>query len=176
MQWYVVPCKDIITSEDHLQARREYIRRTTNTNVSKWKLRRVTGLLPIEVYHCVSKDGVNGSFITAHIDDIRVLCNLPAVYKSEFVVTNTCILVERYHKSLLYSMMRRNRGVELFYAKQEVYIDCCNTMIQTALLEEVGQFGFQTSLSERDLYLNRNKGLVKAIRESFERVSPILSL
>jgi hypothetical protein len=175
VQWYVVPGEDIITNEDHLQARRKFIRRTTNANVSEWKLLKVSGLRPIKVYHCISYDGVNGSFITAHIDDIRVLCYFPAVYKCKLVVTNTCILTELDHKRLLHSMMYHNCGVELYYTKQELWLNR-NIMMQTALLEEIGQFGFQTSLSERNMYLARGKGLMSAICASFERVSPILLL
>jgi hypothetical protein len=80
------------------------------------------------------------------------------------------------HKKLLYQLKRTNKKAELWFAKQELYVDETRLFRQSTTLYNVGQFGFQTSLSERELFRNRKKGLVEAIRQSFDRVSPIILL
>lgn len=73
-------------------------------------------------------------------------------------------------------MTNINREIELLIAKQELSIDRNRIFKQTNTINHIGAFGFQTSLSERQLFKNRKKGFLIAIRESFERVSPILLL
>ena len=71
-------------------------------------------------------------------------------------------------------MMRINREIELLIAKQELPIDINRIFKRTNTINHVGKFGFQTSLSKRQLFKNRGKGLLIAMGESFERVFPIL--
>ena len=45
---------------------------------------------------------------------------------------------------------------------------------QSTLLSYVGEFGFNTSLSERLLFSNRRKGFMKAVFLAFNKVSPVI--
>lgn len=176
MRWIVSSGEDIAVDGDQLQARRNYIRRVTNADVTAWNYISVNGQVQKEFLCCTSRDEVNGTFITAHIGDVYKLCSLREICNSNFVVANTCIWVRTSHKKLLLQMMRDNYEAELFFAKQELFIDSNRIFRQSTTLNSFGQFGFQTSMSERELFRNRNDGLMEAIRESFIRVSPIFML
>ena len=73
-------------------------------------------------------------------------------------------------------MMRFNSGIELWFSMQELSIDPDRTLRQSTTINNFGQFGFPTSLSERKLFMNRDKGLMESIRKSFVRVSPVILL
>ena len=171
MKWILGAGKDITVDENQLRARTKYIRSVTEADVSNWQ--------PIQVYncqflYCASNDSVDGIFLTAHYGDIRILSTLPQVYENSIIIVNSCIWVKSFHKMLLNRLYKRNPNLELYFAKQELCIDTELNLRQTTLLLNVGQFGFQSSSSERELFMNRRKGLEEAIRQSFERVSPIL--
>ncbi|MDD4591237.1 MAG: hypothetical protein PHG06_12555 [Parabacteroides sp.] len=171
MRWILSAGKDIAVDVNQIQARRDYIQRVTNTDVSTWKSIQVNGK---DFYFCVSNDEVNGTLITAHINDVGMLCSLRDICASKLVVANTCIWQKGADKEILKYMRFVNKDVELWFAEQELFLDSSQTFRQTAELNNIGLFGFQTSLSERNLFKNRNKGLVKAIHESFLRVSPVI--
>jgi len=154
---------------EQLNARKQYIKDITASNVSPWQY-----ILGKQFFHCRSNDMINGVFITAHIDDVMKLGALQAVWSSKFVVANTCVWERALHKKLLQIMTCNNRCVELFFAKQALSPDSNGILRRSATLNDVGTFGFQTSMSERELFSNRKLGLYKAIQKSFERVSPIL--
>ena len=157
-------------------ARSEYIRRVTASEVSAWSAIQVNGHIPSKFFCCTSNDEVDGTFITAHIGDVYKLCSLREVYGGKLVIANTCIWEKMSHKNLLLNMMRFNREVELWFAKQELSTDSSRIFRQSTTLKNIGQFGYQTSLSERELFTNRGRGLMEAIRESFIRVSPVILL
>ena len=176
MRWIVGSGKDIAVDKNQMIARSEYIRSVTAAEVSAWSIMQVNGLVPSEFFFCTSNDEVDGTFITAHIVDVYKVCSLREVYQGKLVIANTCIFKKLSHKNLLYIMRRFNRDIELWFAEQELSIDNNLIFRQTNTLNKIGQFDFQTSLSERKLFKNRSKGLKEAISESFIRVSPILRL
>ena len=176
MRWIIGYDKDIVVDNNQLQARSNYIRRVTGAEVSAWSFPQVNGQVCKEFLCCTSNDEIDGTFITAHIFDVSNLCSLREICIGKFVIANTCIWEKLSHKNLLLNMMRFNREVELFFAKQELSVDGNRILRQSTTLNNVGRFGFQTSLSERELFSNRSKGLMEAIRVSFIRVSPIILL
>ncbi|HCS72835.1 MAG TPA: hypothetical protein DIW17_03050 [Clostridiales bacterium] len=176
MKWILGINKEIAVNNDQIQARRNYIQCVTGAEVSAWGFIQVNGPVRKKYLCCMSNDGIDGTFITAHINDVYNLCNCREICTGKFVVANTCIWVSMSHKRLLFQMMSVNRVVELFFAKQELSVDINHTFRQSTTLTNIGRFGFQTSLSERKLFANRGKGLMEAIRESFIPVSPVILL
>ena len=174
MRWILSSGKDIAVDLKQLSARTDYIRRVTGADVSIWQPIMIDGKVDIRFLSCISNDFVEGVFITAHINDFGFLFALRQVCESELVVANTCIWKRLAHKDLLYRLRRNNPDSELYFAKQELSVDIMHNFRQSTTILNVGQFGFQTSLSERELFINRRMGLKKALLHSFERVSPIL--
>jgi len=166
--------KGIAVDRKQLQARRDYIQCVTGYEVSAWNFIWVNGQQSRKFLCCTSEDEVDGTFITAHIFDVKELCCLREVYGGKLVIANTCIWEGLSHKDLLLKMMRFNGEIELWFAKQELSTDNSRILHQSTTLINVGQFDFLTSLSERKLFMNRSKGLMEAIRMSFDRVSPII--
>lgn len=176
MRWIISTGKDIAVDDNQVRARSKYIERVTGAKVSAWNFIQVNGQTSRKFRCCTSDDEVDGTFITAHIGDVFKLCSLREVCGGKLVIANTCIWEKPSHKNLLLNMMRFNQEVELWFAKQELSMDSRRIFRQTTTLINVGQFGFQTSLSERELFRNRGRGLIEAIRESFVRVSPVILL
>ena len=178
MRWIIGSGKDIVGDNNQLSARRNYINLVTGADVSEWTYLKVNGHILNNFLCCVSFDDVDGTFITAHMqkNNFPFLCSLSAINKGKFIVANTCILEKLFDKRLLYALMSTNRNIELFFAKQELFVDSHRLFWKTATINNFGEFGFQTSLSERKMFKNRHKGLLTSIRESFVHVSPILFL
>ena len=171
MKWVLGAGEDIVVDVNQLKARTKYIRNVTKADVSNWQPIQVNNR---QFLYCVSNDVVDGVFITAHIGDVYMLSTLHQVYENKIIIANTCIWEKFADKELLYQLRRSNPHTDLYFAKQEMYIDSMQLFRQTTTLLDVGQFGFQSSLSERELFMYRQKGFEEAIRQSFERVSPIL--
>jgi len=163
--------KEIVVDVDQLKARTDYIRSVTGTDVSNWQSIQANGR---QFLYCISNDIVDGVFITAHIDDVYMLSTIHQVYENRIIIANTCIWGKLADRNLLYQLKRNNPNLELFFAKQELSIDPRQNLRQTTTLLNIGRFGFQSSLSERELFMNRKKGFEDALRQSFVRVSPIL--
>jgi hypothetical protein len=176
VRWIVGSGKDIAVDYSQMQARKRFIERVTKANVSEWRHMQINGQICNKYLCCASDDGINGTFITVHANAIRELCTLKQVLCGEFVVVNTCLWDKIAGKKLLYDMMCFNRAINLWFAKQELSIDTQRTFRPTTTINTIGNFGFQSSVSERNMFRNRDKGLVKAISESFIHVSPILLL
>lgn len=176
MRWIIGTGKDIAVDINQVQARRNYIQSVTSAEVSDWSFIKVGGQICKEYLCCTSNDEIDGTFITAHIGDVYKLCALREIYMGKFVVANTCIWEKMSHKKLLSNMKIYNQDIVLWFAKQELSIDGNMIFRQSTTLNNKGTFGFQTSLSERELFKNRRKGFMEAIKESFVRVSPILLL
>jgi len=174
VRWILDAGEDIAVNTNQINARTEYIHRVTGADVSDWRPIQVNGKRDSRFLCCVSNDVVDGTFITAHIGDVYNLFTLRQVCESKIVIANTCIWKRLAHKELLYLLRKSNPNAELYFAKQELSVDRMQNFRQSATLLNVGQFGFQTSLSERKLFINRQKGFEEALRQSFERVSPIL--
>lgn len=170
MKWVLGTGKEIAVNVTQLKARIEYIRQITEADVSDWKLVQVNDR---QFLYCTSDDIIDGVFITAHIQDVYILSTLDLIYENRIIIANTCIWNKFADKKLLYQLQRNNQNFDLYFAKQELLIDPMQIFRQTTTLLNVGQFGFQTSLSERELFINRRKGFEEALKQSFKRVSPI---
>jgi len=176
VRWILGAGKDIAVDVDQLGARTVYIRRVTGADVTSWQYILIDGKVDIRFFSCASNDFVDGVFITAHINDFGFLFSLRQVCESNMIVANTCIWGRLAHKGLLYRLRQSNPDLQLYFAKQELSVDVMRNFRQSTTILNVGQFGFQTSLSERELFVNRRIGFEQAIVQSFERVSPILLL
>lgn len=169
VKWIVANSKDIVVDENQLLARSNFIQRVTGAQVSEWKLIFANAFMC-----CISDDNIDGTFITSHIGDVINLCTMELVYNSEFIVANTCIWCHMEDKKLLKKLWSRNRNTQLWFAKQELSL-CNNDILrQSNTISNIGQFGFQTSYSERKLFMNRKKGFMNSLELSFNRVSPIM--
>lgn len=173
MRWIISAGKDVIVNEEQLLARIGYIKAVTGAEVSDWDRLPIRGI-NAGFLGCVSNEGIDGCFITAHIDDILLLSNRREIAESEFVIANTCIWKNLSDKEVLRSLSRLNPKARLWFAKQELSMANGYQLRQANLLSNIGNFGFQTSVSERILFTNRKKGFRDAICKAFEPVSPIL--
>ncbi len=176
MRWIIGNGNDIAVDSNQVRARGDYIQCVTGAEVSAWSFIWVNEQLCKEYLCCTSNDEIDGTFITAHIDDVYKLCSLREICIGKFVVANTCIWERMAHKKLLNNMRLFNQDIELWFAKQELSVDDNRILRQSTTVNNIGRFGFKTSLSERELFRNRGKGLMEAIRVSFVRVSPIILL
>ena len=174
MRWIVSAGADIVVSKAQLEARRIFIAEVTTATVSPWSPLQITHTPRLSFFHCNSTDGIDGTFITAHVDEVYALCALPPIARGSLVVANTCIWERMAHKRILAQLMSQNRSIRLWFAKQEISIDICGIFRQSTTLENLGQFDFQTSFSERELYRYRRNGLLSAIEKAFQPVSPII--
>lgn len=172
MRWIVSTGKDIYVDNSQLQARLNYIRQVTNAEVTEWKILQIKGTSKQFLY-CISDDGLNGTFITAHIGEVRLICSLYEVASGNFVIANSCIWEKSLDKQILRDMMKINRSVELWFAKQEVSVESGSMLRQCTTLNNMGRFGFHTSLSERQLFTKRRNGFMAAVRDAFVKVSPV---
>lgn len=172
MRWIVSTGKDIYVDNNQLQARLNYIQQVTNAEVTEWKILRIKGTNRQFLY-CISDDGLNGTFITAHIGEVRLICSLYEVASGDFVIANSCIWEKSLDQRILRDMMKVNRSVELWFAKQEVSVEGGHMLRQCTTLNNLGQFGFHTSLSERQLFTKRCNGFMAAVREAYVKVSPV---
>ena len=157
-----------------MSARLQYIHSVTNTTVTEWMPTQKSTVLPRPLFYCMTNDGLNGTFITAHIDEVRRLCSLQEIALSDFVIANTCIWKKSSNKQILYCMMQINNKVELWFSKQALTVEENYNLRQSTLLSNVGEFGFNSSLSERLLFSNRRKGFMNAVSLAFNKVSPII--
>ena len=147
-----------------LTARHQFIEGVTHTRVSPWN-RRVaysTGkqrassvigikrLYTVPFYQCVSARGEYGVFITAHAHELETI--LESFLSS---------------KKTLYIIKNSSSQSELFLAHQAPP----QSGIFYNYAEDVGTFGFPTTESERELFMHREEGLIRAIRLAFEKVS-----
>ena len=174
MRWIIGTGKDIAVDSNQVQARGDFIRTITDAEVSPWGYLRINGQMCEKYLCCASDDGIDGTFLTAHVQDVYELCSLQKVCECKFVVANTCIWDKLAHKQLLYKLMNYNRTIELWFAKQELSIDVYRNFRQSTTIKNIGQFEFQTSLSERELFKNRKKGFMEAMRIAFIHVSPVI--
>jgi hypothetical protein len=172
VKWILGAGKEIVVDVSQLEARKKYIRSVTGTDVTNWQSFKMNNR---QFLCCISNDTVDGIFITAHINDVYMLSTtMNTIYESRIIIANTCIFEKFADRDLLYLLNRNNHNLELFFAKQELSRDPTNIFRQTTTLLNVGQFDFQSSLSERELFMNRRKGFEEALKQSFVRVSPIL--
>jgi len=152
------------------KARLQYIKEVSGDKYISWEKKRE--LLDggfIEYYQCITKDGINGTCITAHNVIAMRLSILPCVVKSDFVVANTCKLPGDLDKRILQQLQNFNSSAQLYYAKQEQE-EINGEEYDSNMICAIGTFGFKTSKSERMLFKKRKIGLIEAIQNSFDHV------
>lgn len=157
-----------------MSARLQYIQSVTDAPVTDWMITRKNSAFPKPLFYCMTNDGLNGTFITAHIGEVQRLCSIQEIAMGNFVIANTCIWEKSSNKQILYCMMNMNRKAELWFSKQTLTMEADYKLRQSTLLSDVGEFGFNTSLSERLLFSNRHKGFMKAVSLAFNKVSPVI--
>ena len=169
MIWIV--SKSIITSNKELEYRHQYIQEVCAADVSPWashKCPRRTLLNPaIEYFVCTSKKGEYGVVVTAHINEVSQILLSVLSDKKALVFINSCAINAKVQKLCLDATKCKNKNSELFFAKQEKNGDG----VHLNYIDDVGTFGFGTTLSDRELFQNRRLGLVKALRSVYCKVN-----
>ena len=176
MRWIVSTDKDIVANNNQLKARFKYIQQVTGAEVTDWKVMQIKGYGSKKFWYCISNDCINATFITAHIGEVQLICSLREVASGDFVVANSCIWEKSLDKQILFNMMKINRNVELWFSNQKVSVESGRVLRQCTTLNDLGEFGFLTSWSERQLFVKRRKGFRTALCEAFVKVSPIILL
>ena len=157
-------------SAEELENRRKYIQEITGADVSRWNMR----ILPKEnilkpnicIYQCVSHKGEYGIIITAHIGEVPQIIEEMLTNKRAIVVINSCEIKRKVDKYYLEIVKERNSESKLFFAKQEILAP--GFLVNYS--DNVGTFGFSTTLSERELFIHRHKGIIQAIKLSYNEV------
>ena len=104
--------------------------------------------------------------VTAHINEVpRILLSVLSDKKA-LVFVNSCAINTKTQRLCLDATQYKNRNSELFFAKQEKNMDG----FYLNYIDDVGAFGFGTTLSDRELFQNRRLGLVKALRSVYCKV------
>ena len=152
------------------RARLQFIKEVSGDKYISWEKKH--GISPrgfFEYYQCATKDGINGTFITAHNNIVAILCGQSNVTQGELVVANTCKIVAGFEQFVLQLLQRQNVSAQLYYAKQDKEV-VRGTEYDTNTASYIGNFGFKTSKSERILYRNKENGLVEAIKKAFDYI------
>ena len=87
--------------------------------------------------------------------------------KKALVIINSCAMEEKSKLDCINIIKGKNPNSEIFYAKQELSASGC----LMNYIEDAGEFGFRSTMSERELFQQRRLGLVKAIRTVYEKVA-----
>ena len=121
----------------------------------------------VKFYQCNSEKGEYGFFITAHINvEVQPILLHVLTGKKALVVINSCALNEAIKTQCLNIVKLKNSESELYFAKQT--LDENGRALN--YYDNVGTFGFPTTVSERELFQRRSLGLIKALRTVFEKV------
>ncbi|MBE5861961.1 MAG: hypothetical protein E7295_03825 [Lachnospiraceae bacterium] len=160
---------EIIGSRENMLARRRFIKEITGVDPSPWK-HFDTSLNGFSCWICMTKDGINGLYVTAHNYEVRALCRMPIAALSKYFIANTCIYFDGLDDVICYELTKQNKNVLCWYAKQEVKLAKDYAFHRMSILRDVGTFGFMTSKSDRLMFRNRAKGFEGALELSFDRV------
>ena len=160
MIWIVSEAVSGSTKE--LKKRHEYIQEVTKVNVSPWIKRTLsTGKFmwrTVNIYQCASRK--------AHIEEVPIILKETITSKRAIVVVNSCIMKKSVGRDCLSFVKKQNGSSRLFFAKQEM----SHSGALVNFTDNVGTFGFSTTLSERELYIHRNDNIIKAITLSYNEV------
>ena len=171
MIWIV--SKAVSNSDAELSQRLQYIKDVTGVVPSKWIEEKSIsyGIFQrsSQYYICRTKKGEYGVSITAHIDEVEPILNSILSYKRAIVIINSCMLSSDRGERIYKLVQSKNRLSELYFAKQEKRKGYDTSRVN--YIDNVGSFGFGTTKSERDLFMNRALGLVPAIRASFDKIT-----
>lgn len=169
MIWIVA--ENICSSDNELKERHKYIKKITQAKVSSWRncvCKNEFHLQNTELkyYQCQSFKGEYGIIITAHIQDVPYILIEVLNNKKSIVVVNSCAIKREFVKNIYDIVVQKNKQSELFFAAQNEtdkgYINS---------LDDVGNFGFMTTKSDRMLYKNRDNNLTKAIRSAYKKIN-----
>lgn len=167
MQWIFIFGNGIEVSRDELESRRSFIHSVTCAAVSPWRPVIQDGqILPLRALTCESNDDIDALFVTGHVNDLRYLFPLIDRKKPRIVILNTCALSSRLRGIILARLRQSVPNVSLYYARQQRGL-----AVQYVNLSYEGNFGFQTSLSERTLFRHRRKGLIESLPLAFDHIT-----
>ena len=119
MKWIISARSEIVRNLSELYARSEFIQLVSNSRVTNWDILRDFGGID-KFYVCFTDDGVNGVFVTGHIEEVMELCRSEQVADCELVIANTCIWNQLNDKSILYELLKKHSEMKLWFAKQEL--------------------------------------------------------
>ena len=83
--------------------------------------------------------------------------------RHQFIENVTQVRVSPWNKRVCAANRR-------FQSPVEFYQCASNKGVLLNYIDNVGTFGFATSVSERELFIHRKEGLIKAIRLAFDEV------
>ena len=110
-----------------------------------------------------------GVCITAHINEVEPILNSILSSKRAIVIVNSCMLSNGISERIYKLVLSKNPCSELYFAKQEKRKGFDISRVN--YIDNVGNFGFGTTKSERELFMNRSLGLIPAIRASFDKIT-----
>lgn len=168
--WVIwIVSKALVTSEE-LLLRHQFIQEITGVKVSNWiecncpsnhKFTKSIGY-----YRCTSGKGEYGVFVTAHMNlEVQPILQHILSQKKALVVINSCAMQKNSRLDCINVVKGKNPHFEIFYAKQEL----SDAGFLMNYIEDAGEFGFRSTVSERELFQQRHLGLVKAIRTVYEK-------
>ena len=112
MKWIISARSEIVRNLSELYARSEFIQLVSNSRVTNWDILRDFGGID-KFYVCFTDDGVNGVFVTGHIEEVMELCRSEQVADCELVIANTCIWNQLNDKSILYELLKKHSEMKL---------------------------------------------------------------
>lgn len=167
MKWILIFGNGINASREELVARQNFIRNVTGTNVTPWRPVLQNGQIwPLYAISCESDDDIDALFITGHVNEILHLCPLIDQEKPQIIILNTCALISKLRESILVKLQQSVPNISLYYAHQQRTLTG-----QYVNLSYEGNFGFQTSISERLLFQHRRKGFLKSLTFAFDHIT-----
>jgi len=163
--------KRLVASKEELDNRHQVIQEITQAKVSQWSEHCCSGArwpyTPFEFYQCYSPKGEYGLIVTAHMNiEVQPLLQQVLSTKKALVVINSCEIKKSVKDECFRIVTSKNPQSELYFAKQEM----SDSGYLFNYMDNVGAFGFQTTLSERELFQQRQLGLAKAIRTVYDKV------
>ena len=161
MIWIVT--KSLVHTDQELIKRREYILDVADCKVTQWiEDKSVSG---IQFFRCVSQKGEYGIFISAHmISEVPAILEALVPRKRSVIVINSCEVKKSEIEKCVSIVKQRNNSSIVYWSKQEH-----KNEFLVSYMDDVGTFGFSTTVSERELFQNRSLGLMAGIKTSFER-------
>ena len=125
---------------------------------------------------CKTEDSLNGVYITAHNFEVVYLCKEKVLQNMDFIIANTCIFREELDTDILRLLRKRNKDVVLWYAKQEIEMTEDHIFRKTNTINDVGNFGFFTSKSDRLMFRYRKRGFLPALELAFDKVAGLYGI
>lgn len=159
--WIVT--KSLVHTDQELINRREYISTVTDCKVTQWMENKTVQGIPF--FSCISQKGEFGLFISAHmISEVPAILKEVIPRKRSVVVINSCGVKESEIEKCVSIVKQRNNNSIVYWSKQEQINE-----FLVSYMDDVGTFGFSTTISERELFQNRRLGLMLGIKKSFVR-------